>query len=40
MTPVSHTLYTVTLFFALLALLFWKRRRKRPVASMTKEPEV
>jgi hypothetical protein len=47
MTPLSHTLYTVTLFLALLSLWLWVKRRrrmsrlvKRAVASMLKEPEI
>jgi hypothetical protein len=29
MTPISHTLYTLTLFFALSALKLWSDRRHR-----------
>jgi hypothetical protein len=29
MTPISHTLYTLTLFFALAALKLWSDRRHR-----------
>jgi hypothetical protein len=29
MTPTSHTLYTLTLFFALAALKLWSDRRHR-----------
>ena len=29
MTPISHTLFTLTLFFALAALKLWSDRRHR-----------
>jgi hypothetical protein len=29
MTPLSHTLYAVALFSALVCLLFWVKRRRR-----------
>jgi LPXTG-motif cell wall-anchored protein len=29
MTPISNTIYTVALFLALVALLFWLKRRRR-----------
>jgi hypothetical protein len=34
MTPLSHTGYTVALFFALLSLWFWVKRRRRISRSM------
>ena len=33
MTPQAHSLYTVTLFLALHALLLWSRRRHRVARS-------
>jgi len=35
MTPVAHTIYSVGLFFSLLALLLWLKRRHR-VSEMVK----
>ena len=37
MTPESHTIYSLSLFFSLAALLIWSRRRQ-PVASREGEP--
>jgi uncharacterized protein (TIGR03382 family) len=36
MTPLSHTGYTIALFFALLSLWYWTRRRRRISRSMKK----
>jgi hypothetical protein len=35
MTPTSHTLYTLTLFFALAALKLWSERRHRSPRAAT-----
>jgi hypothetical protein len=29
MAPVSHTIFSLSLFFALVALLIWSKRRRR-----------